>query len=164
MEIVQPPAVEEVAGSKVSAPPSNTDQPVSSFASLPSELKVAGGSIELAYQAALIAGQGGDYADGSERTFSCQTCHMRPTFAEGCNLDPGPRGDMPVHDLTGANYDASLASIDPTKFSLSSVGLPVAADWDGDGIDNLGFFVADQFHLSLNNNVTAGDNLNNADR
>jgi hypothetical protein len=39
----------------------------------------------------------------------------------------------------------------------------VAADWDGDGIDNLGFFVADQFHLSLNNNVTAGDNLNNAD-
>ena len=66
-------------------------------------------------------------------------------------------------DLTGANYDASLASIDPTKFSLSTVGLPVAADWDGDGIDNLGFFVADQFHLSLNNNLTDGDDLNNAD-
>jgi len=83
--------------------------PVSSFASLPSELKVAGGSIELAYQAALIAGEGGDYADGTERTFSCQTCHMRPTFAEGCNFDPGPRGDMPVHDLTGANYWAGGA-------------------------------------------------------
>lgn len=53
---------------------------------------------------ALLAGDDGDYEDGAPRTFSCQTCHMRPTIGEGCDKNPPVRGDLPVHDLTGGNY------------------------------------------------------------
>jgi cytochrome c553 len=76
--------------------------PVSDYPTLPAELQ--GGSIQLAYQAALLAGNGGDYEDGTTRTFSCQSCHMRPTVGEGCDKNPPVRGDLPVHDLTGGNY------------------------------------------------------------
>jgi hypothetical protein len=77
---------------------------VSDFESLPLELKNPDGAIQRAYQAALLAGNGGNYADGTPRTFSCQTCHMRPTVGEGCNKNPPLRADLPVHDLTGGNY------------------------------------------------------------
>ena len=56
------------------------------------------------YQAALLAGNGGDYEDGTPRTFTCQTCHMRPTIGQGCNKNPPLRADLPLHDLTGGNY------------------------------------------------------------
>lgn len=83
---------------------------VSDFDLFPEDLKVEGGSPRLAYEAALAAGTGGDYADGAMRTFTCQTCHMRPATAMGCNLPNRPnRPDMPVHDLTGANYWGSHA-------------------------------------------------------
>jgi hypothetical protein len=75
---------------------------VSDYPSLPIELRA--GSIQQAYQAALLAGKGGDYEDGTPRTFTCQTCHMRPTIGKGCNKNPPLRGDLPVHDLTGGNY------------------------------------------------------------
>ncbi|MGD8618146.1 MAG: hypothetical protein PVH54_03065 [Gammaproteobacteria bacterium] len=72
---------------------------------LPAELKVAGGSIDVSRQAALGAGTGGDYADGTPRYFSCQTCHMRATTAKGCKINNVPvRTDQPMHDLTGGNY------------------------------------------------------------
>jgi hypothetical protein len=45
----------------------------------------------------------GRYADGTERYFTCQTCHMRPVEGSGCNQTTD-RADMPRHDLTGANY------------------------------------------------------------
>ncbi|MCA8966181.1 MAG: hypothetical protein KDC48_14955 [Planctomycetes bacterium] len=76
---------------------------VADYPSLPVDLRR--GALEEAYKAALLAGNGGDYADGTERLFSCQSCHMRPTRADGCVL-PGvrPKVDLPVHDLTGGNY------------------------------------------------------------
>lgn len=59
---------------------------VSAYASLPPELQ--GGIVERARDAALLAGRGGDYEDGTPRAYSCQTCHMMPAVAPGCGL-PG---------------------------------------------------------------------------
>jgi len=56
-------------------------------------------------EAALVAGQNGDYADGDPRYFSCQSCHMRPVNSAGANKNNVPiRPDLPQHDHTGANY------------------------------------------------------------
>jgi hypothetical protein len=78
---------------------------VSTFNSLPTDLKVAGGSLDVTYQAAMAAGTGGDYEDGTDRFFSCQSCHMRPVTATGCNKAGAPvRKDLPMHDQTGGNY------------------------------------------------------------
>ncbi len=75
---------------------------VSAYDTLPDELK--DGSIQTAWQAAQAAGNGGDYSDGTPRTFSCQTCHMPPTTGQGCSFSPPVRTDLPLHDLTGGNY------------------------------------------------------------
>jgi hypothetical protein len=75
--------------------------PVSSYATLPAELK--GGAIRAAYERALVAGEGGDYDDGTTRTFSCQSCHMPPVTGQGCNKNPPVRPDLPLHDQTGGN-------------------------------------------------------------
>ena len=75
---------------------------VADYPTLPLELRA--GSIQVAYQAALLGGTGGDYADGTPRYFTCQSCHMRPTIGEGCNKSPPLRMDLPLHDLTGGNY------------------------------------------------------------
>jgi cytochrome c2 len=76
---------------------------VSDYLSLPTELQA--GSIEIARAAALGAGNGGDYSDGSARYFSCQTCHMMATTGLGANKAGVPvRSDLPMHDLTGGNY------------------------------------------------------------
>jgi len=78
---------------------------VSDFSQLPSDLQVAGGSLETTYQAALLAGTGGNYKDGAPRFFSCQSCHMRPTISAGANKHSTPiRPDLPRHDHTGGNY------------------------------------------------------------
>lgn len=78
---------------------------VSAFTSLPIDLQTPGGSMDVTYQAALAAGQGGDYADGTPRYFSCQSCHMRPTTSAGANKRGVQiRTDMPQHDHTGGNY------------------------------------------------------------
>ena len=78
---------------------------VSAFDTLPADLKKPGGSIEVTYQAAQAAGQGGDYADGTPRFFSCQSCHMRPTTSAGANKRGVQiRTDLPQHDHTGGNY------------------------------------------------------------
>jgi hypothetical protein len=74
---------------------------VADYASLPVELR--DGSIQKAWQAALLAGNDGDYEDGTPRFFSCQTCHMRPVIGQGCNKNPPLRSDLPRHDLTGGN-------------------------------------------------------------
>jgi hypothetical protein len=80
---------------------------VSSFATLPVELQT--GALLKTYQAATLAGTGGNYADGTPRYFSCQSCHMRPVIGQGCNKNPPLRTDLPVHDQTGANYWAPAA-------------------------------------------------------
>ncbi len=76
---------------------------VSDYNTLPADLK--GGAIQIAYNAALLAGNGGNYEDGSLRYFSCQTCHMQPVQGLGANKNGVPtRNDLPSHDLTGGNY------------------------------------------------------------
>lgn len=79
---------------------------VSAFASLPAELRREGGAPALVAEA--TASNGGDYADGTPRFYTCQSCHMRPAATLGCQFS-GPRSDLPVHDLTGANTFAPRA-------------------------------------------------------
>ena len=81
---------------------------VSDYDLLPAELK--GGVLLDARDAALLAGNGGDYADGTPRAYTCQTCHMQPAEMKGCGLaSAAVRSDMPVHDLTGGNTWAAKA-------------------------------------------------------
>ena len=75
---------------------------VSDYASLPENLKA--GAIQFAHDSAIVAGTGGNYADGTPRMFSCQSCHMPPVTGQGCNKNPPVRKDLPLHDMTGGNY------------------------------------------------------------
>ncbi|MCC6127104.1 MAG: hypothetical protein IT426_19255 [Pirellulales bacterium] len=75
---------------------------VSNYATLPLFLRQ--GAIKKAYDNSIVAGTGGNYADGSPRYFSCQTCHMPPVTGQGCNKNPPVRKDLPLHDMTGGNY------------------------------------------------------------
>jgi hypothetical protein len=79
---------------------------VAEFATaLPADLQIPGGSFYETYQAALLAGTGGHYEDGTPRYFSCQSCHMRPVEAYGANKKGVRlRRDLPMHDHTGGNY------------------------------------------------------------
>ncbi len=71
---------------------------VSGYAGLPADLKA--GAIKAAFDSAK-----GNYADGTARYFSCQTCHVRATTGQGCNKSGVPvRADLPLHDMTGGNY------------------------------------------------------------
>jgi hypothetical protein len=71
---------------------------VSNYASLPADLKA--GAIQAAFDSAK-----GNYADGSARYFSCQTCHLRAVTGYGANKAGIPlRTDLPLHDMTGGNY------------------------------------------------------------
>jgi hypothetical protein len=72
--------------------------PVSNYNNLPTDLKA--GAIKAAFDSA-----GGNYADGTTRYFSCQTCHMRAVTGVGANKSGTPvRTDLPLHDMTGGNY------------------------------------------------------------
>ncbi len=63
------------------------------------------GAVRRAFEFATAAGGNGDYADGSPRFFTCQSCHMPPVQGAGCNKSNSPiRPDLPLHDLTGGNY------------------------------------------------------------
>jgi hypothetical protein len=81
---------------------------VSDYQTLPAELQA--GAIQRAYDAATTATPDGNYADGTPRTFTCQTCHMSPVQGKGAGrpangrFAPPVRADLPKHDLTGGNY------------------------------------------------------------
>lgn len=77
---------------------------IADYSTLPAELQA--GAIANVRSAALLAGQGGNYADGSPRYFSCQSCHMQPVEGQGAGFPGAPpvRTDLPLHDLTGGNY------------------------------------------------------------
>jgi hypothetical protein len=79
---------------------------VSDYATLPPELQA--GAIRAAYDSAMADANNlnsPDYVDGTERTFTCQTCHLRPVTGAGCNKKGAPtRPDLPLHDMTGGNY------------------------------------------------------------
>lgn len=80
---------------------------VDAFTTLPADLQDARGSLYNAYMAATDNNRGtADYADGSsQRTFSCQTCHLRASSGFGCDKNNAPeRDDLPMHDMTGGNY------------------------------------------------------------
>ncbi|MEJ2350135.1 MAG: multiheme c-type cytochrome [Anaerolineales bacterium] len=71
---------------------------VSSYATLPEDLKA--GAIQAAHDSAK-----GNYADGTPRYYSCQTCHLPAVTGVGCNKNGVPtRTDLPLHDMTGGNY------------------------------------------------------------
>ena len=76
--------------------------PVSQLATLPAELQQ--GALAYANEQALQAGTGGNFADGTTRYFTCQSCHMAPTVGEGCAFGSPTRSDLARHDLTGGNY------------------------------------------------------------
>jgi hypothetical protein len=76
---------------------------VKDYGTLPADLQ--DGAIANAYNAALGAGTGGNYADNAPRYFSCQTCHMHAKTQKGCKVNSVQvRTDQPMHDLTGGNY------------------------------------------------------------
>jgi hypothetical protein len=70
---------------------------VSDYLSLPVDLQA--GAIEA------VSINGGNYADGTDRYYSCQTCHMKAVTGYGANKNNLPlRTDLPLHDMTGGNY------------------------------------------------------------
>jgi hypothetical protein len=76
---------------------------VDDYPNLPADLQ--GGALKEIYDAASDFGtKSANYADGDPRYYSCQTCHMRPVFGQGCNKNPPFRDDLPLHDMTGGNY------------------------------------------------------------
>ena len=78
------------------------DLPVSAYPLLPADLQ--GGILQQAYAAAQLAGTGGNFEDGTIRTFSCQSCHMMPVVGKGANKNGAPqRRDLAVHDLAGGS-------------------------------------------------------------
>jgi hypothetical protein len=75
---------------------------VRDFFGLPADLQAGHGALRMAYDSAMLAG--GTYEDTTVRTFSCQSCHMRPDVGEGCNKNVATRSDLPKHDMSGGNY------------------------------------------------------------
>jgi hypothetical protein len=104
---------------------------VSDYSTLPNDLK--SGAIQNAYNAALLAGNGGDYKDGTDRYFSCQTCHMMPVIGQGAKQNGVPvRSDLPSHDLTGGNYWVPQAmQYMNTNSTLLLGGILSSAELDG---------------------------------
>ncbi len=75
---------------------------VSDYLSLPAELQ--DGAIRSTYVSAQLAGKGGDYADGTPRYFSCQSCHLPPMIGYGNKVIGSKHTDFPLHDMTGGSY------------------------------------------------------------
>jgi hypothetical protein len=71
--------------------------PVNDFNTLPAALQTPGGSLEVAYSRAWN-GVTANYADGTERLFTCQTCHMsaatgKPAVRADAYGPPAARSD-----------------------------------------------------------------------
>jgi hypothetical protein len=158
---------------------------VSDYANLPSDLQA--GAIKKAYDAALLAGNGGDYEDGTARYFTCQSCHMRTTGTcsvsvgetclvdancpggetclsggQGCDKNPPVRGDMPVHDLTGGNYwiPDAIQHLDSQGLLLLGGGLDQAQiDAMNDGKARAQENLEDAASLSVSGNLVKVVNL-----
>jgi hypothetical protein len=76
---------------------------VDDYPTLPADLQ--GGALQAIYNDATQGGTvSANYEDGDPRYYSCQSCHMRPVFGQGCNKNPPFRSDLPLHDMTGGNY------------------------------------------------------------
>jgi len=78
---------------------------VNDYPSLPADLKVVGGALDIAYHRAWDARLDADYEDGTPRYFTCQTCHMYASTGKGCDKNQAPiRTDLPRHDHMGGGY------------------------------------------------------------
>ncbi|HPR63391.1 MAG TPA: hypothetical protein PK014_04155 [Thermoanaerobaculia bacterium] len=78
---------------------------VNDYPTLPADLRVSGGSLDIAYHRAYDARNNANYEDGVARYYSCQTCHMSAGTGVGCNKSGTPtRTDLPRHDQTGGGY------------------------------------------------------------
>lgn len=76
---------------------------IGDYTKLPATLKQ--GALRTAHDAAMASTRDGNYVDGEQRNFTCQSCHMQPVTGKGCGFFFAPvRSDLPLHDLTGANY------------------------------------------------------------
>lgn len=77
---------------------------VNDFPTLPNDLKEVGGSLEIAYQQSVGDNPNADYADGTHRFFTCQTCHLHASTGKGATQGFTPtRTDLPVHDMAGGS-------------------------------------------------------------
>lgn len=78
---------------------------VNNYPSLPSDLRKIGGAPDVAYHRAWDARSNADYEDGTERYFTCQTCHMYASTGVGCDKNGAPvRTDLPMHDTMASGY------------------------------------------------------------
>jgi hypothetical protein len=75
---------------------------VSDYSILPAELQA--GAIKNTCDSAQLAGNGANYADGTPRYFSCQSCHLPPVIGRGNNIIGTKHTDLPLHDMTGGSY------------------------------------------------------------
>jgi hypothetical protein len=75
---------------------------VSDYSTLPVELQA--GAIKSTYDSAQLAGNGGNYADGTPRYFSCQSCHLTPVIGKGNNVIGQRHTDLPLHGMAGGSY------------------------------------------------------------
>ncbi|MBI5432033.1 MAG: hypothetical protein HZA52_04300 [Planctomycetes bacterium] len=83
---------------------------VGNYATLPSDLRA--GAIERAYVEAIASTPAGDFEDGTQRFFTCQTCHMRPLSGKGASPAAAvSHADLATHDLTGGNYWINDATV-----------------------------------------------------
>ncbi len=81
---------------------------VDDYPNLPADLQA--GALKEIYETASANGtRSANYEDGDLRYYSCQSCHMRPVFGQGCNKNPPWRSDLPLHDQTGGNYWMPMA-------------------------------------------------------
>lgn len=78
---------------------------VTDYGKLPLNLRQ--GVVKKVYDQSQFAGKGGNYEDGTVRTYTCQSCHLPPTVGQASTTihnEPKTRYDLPLHDLTGGNY------------------------------------------------------------
>lgn len=92
---------------------------VRDYASLPEELRA--GAIQAAFESSP-----GNYADGTPRTFTCQTCHLPAVTGKGARQPIAPtRADLPLHDLTGGNSWVPDAILYQNTRGLLRLGAPL---------------------------------------
>jgi len=85
---------------------------VNDFPSLPAELQHVGGAPDIAYHRAWDARQDANFEDGTQRYYTCQTCHMYARTGVGSNKQGTPiRTDLGQHDLTGFGHWVAEAVI-----------------------------------------------------
>jgi len=102
---------------------------VNDYPTLPADLQDPDGILHFAYHQAWDDRGEANYENGTQRFFTCQTCHMSAATGYGCNKPNMPlRTDLPRHDLTGGGYympDVVAYQADHGMLRLGAL----SADW-----------------------------------